>query len=454
MPVTASIKMAKAFFDDTAQIEDIGAFMLIAYWAVLSKTSACHVFYGFRRFLPNQSALADAFKQAQIVFAPGLLEVLQCDTPPTQAWYMSLPNSKTWNVWGVYILILEKEGHPPLVYCGSATCSTRGVSIRWWSYDKLTLLPGGIEAAIAQGYRITYKGLLCWSLIPNSATLLTIRALFLVLETALTVCVGIMNSKFKLHGMPMICPWPLDSLPCQGLCSHLPVTHHIPGVPIASNLTNQQLEHEADVKRQMFLQRQKERKAAHQLEVITMKLHYCEVCDMAFPCSARLQTHLGKKTHADALRGKFHAPSGTGDGTKYANKNRAKKLFFCHLCDYNAGSSTHFNAHIARPKHLKRKAELTAIATGKGMTLDEYMPPPPPPPPPKPKVHSQEYLRNRPYHIAALRSHKWHCTPCGYSAPTAAILRRHQGGITCKAKCLAEKILREFEASRQAPLAT
>jgi hypothetical protein len=79
----------------------------------------------FDQVFPNINALIDVMATTVLDFCPGLLATLKSATPPNLAWMKGLPAIKVM-VWGVYILVFEEKGYPPLVYCGSVTASRDG----------------------------------------------------------------------------------------------------------------------------------------------------------------------------------------------------------------------------------------------------------------------------------------------------------------------------------------
>jgi hypothetical protein len=122
-----------------------------------------------------------------IAFAPGLIEVLESATPPTIAFFERLPTNLN-GLWGVYLIVLRKQGCRSKIYIGCGTDSVRGLHVRFGHYkDNGSKLPKLIKKAIANGYRISHKGILCWATIPNSKTRFSLRALFIILETVFSL---------------------------------------------------------------------------------------------------------------------------------------------------------------------------------------------------------------------------------------------------------------------------
>lgn len=107
---------------------DILAFVLSLAWTVLSTISAGSKNSIFEVVFPDEATLNQMASTIAVVFAPGLLQVLQCSAPPTLGYLKTLPLcDRLDRVWAVYLLILEKPGRRPKVYVGSGTNAAMGV---------------------------------------------------------------------------------------------------------------------------------------------------------------------------------------------------------------------------------------------------------------------------------------------------------------------------------------
>jgi len=169
--------------------------------------------------LPTQQILDKLLTDSLLVFAPGLLDVLQSPTPPTIAYFKTLP-LHTVSIWAVYLLVLEKAHCRPKIYIGSGTDSQKGVASRLRQYPHGKNLPQHITLALNDGYRLSHKGLLCWSPIPALPKCYAHRTLFLVLETVFTIVFWALLSRTKDYCFPQLCPWPRDVLEYDGCCTH------------------------------------------------------------------------------------------------------------------------------------------------------------------------------------------------------------------------------------------
>jgi hypothetical protein len=82
----------------------------------------------YYKHLPTLDVVENLLDASGVVFAPGLLDVLLSDEPPTLDYFKSLPTvTETTEAWGVYVISLEKAEFQPLAYIGSGTNSDRGV---------------------------------------------------------------------------------------------------------------------------------------------------------------------------------------------------------------------------------------------------------------------------------------------------------------------------------------
>lgn len=178
-----------------------------------------HVFF-------DEYTLFDVASAASLTFSPGLFEVINAATPPTTAFFKSLPD-RTLGLWGVYVLVLEKFGHESLVYLGSATHSDGSLVTRFKTYDRANLkdkaLPSKVKEALENGYKIVSKRVLVSAPIPSAKDVPRFRVLFFVLEATFSFLFWTMYSKDKDYQIGSCCPWPRDSFTYGGLCSHSPL---------------------------------------------------------------------------------------------------------------------------------------------------------------------------------------------------------------------------------------
>ncbi|KAJ8108984.1 hypothetical protein OPT61_g7790 [Boeremia exigua] len=202
-------------------------------WACLQVTGSQNRLFAQLFFAVN--VVSDVAAAASLTFCPGLLEALNAKSPPSVSWFKSLPDDYR-GKWGVYVLVFEKHGLLPHLYCGSATDSDDGISSRWMLYDrhniklgaKIDRLPRGVFKAFQAGYKIKHKGLLVTAPIPPAANVPMVRLLFYALEATMSFCFWMMDTN-KFFAYHVCCRWPLESFSYKGLCSHSALYDSIKG---------------------------------------------------------------------------------------------------------------------------------------------------------------------------------------------------------------------------------
>ena len=174
--------------------------LVLLVWAVLSVP----VFINglFKQCFFAQEVVSGLCSATGLTFCPGLFAVVQAATPPTIEIFKSLPTDR-YQRWAVYVIVLEKDGAITLVYLGSGTHATQGVTNRWCVYDRLdfALMPEYVIKAIRDGYTITYKGTLVWCPIPSAADVPMTRLLFIAMEAAFTFLFWTLQSRKSDHKM-------------------------------------------------------------------------------------------------------------------------------------------------------------------------------------------------------------------------------------------------------------
>lgn len=108
-----------------------------------------------------------------LTFAPGLLDVLQPDTPPSPEFFMST-TSLEGKVWALYAALSTKEDCEPGLCIGSGTDAIAGCRACIANYyDKQNRrLPRFVRALYDKGYNLAHIGLLCWMPFPSAAIVL------------------------------------------------------------------------------------------------------------------------------------------------------------------------------------------------------------------------------------------------------------------------------------------
>lgn len=156
-------------------------------WNTYSATPKHSVNVLFTTIFPDLETVTDLLASFSLSFAPGLPEVLQLATPPTIAFFKTLPDPYLPKTWAVYVIVMEKNGRRPKLYFGSGTDMLWGVPGRMRVYDtRASNLPKYVKRALDDGFEITHKGLLCWMPLPAIINRALCRLLILALESAFT----------------------------------------------------------------------------------------------------------------------------------------------------------------------------------------------------------------------------------------------------------------------------
>lgn len=303
--------------------------VIVLLWTCLSSTPSRQKYPLYSKFFPTRVALESFFSSVSLVFAPGLLEVLQASTPPTIAYFKGLP-TECKSIWAIYLLVLEKQGYRPKIYIGSGTAAKHGVSSRLGQYTRGQVLPIRVEKALNDGYAIEHKGILCSTPVPSAALVPLRRLIFIIMEATFTFYFWALASTTEYgYSMADFCPWARDTLEYDGLCSHNPLYEAPAGdfslsaeeleaiaAEVADRRASYMVDYRENVKnedpesyyaaareqRAKWVKNNPEKAAANDRRTIAKavkeKRHYCAICDHAFTKGAKLKTHLAGPKHA------------------------------------------------------------------------------------------------------------------------------------------------------------
>lgn len=295
----------------------------------------------FRYVLHTEDRLYNFASTRGIKFAPGLLDMLKSSRPPTIHNLKKLPQlPQDCKIWAVYLLVLEwkpkkkpKEGSGAeteaeddgqsegmerkfKIYIGSGTETISGLKTRFGQYDKGTTIPKEIwEALKKQGYEITYRGILCWTPLPQDGDQLNFRTrvLLTALEASLSIMlwsmVGTDQDEYK---MPVRCPWDVSQLPYEGCCTHVSLTEVVRGEEKA--FTPEELKIVVAVRKTRSRQRKKDsvkRRTDSGVIAVTAKgVRHRAKTSGRFPCClcafngkdrSALRRHNNRSKHVEAL---------------------------------------------------------------------------------------------------------------------------------------------------------
>lgn len=371
--------------------------ILALLWLILSTTPTTSVSAIFPKILPSAEVVTDVFNSAAPVFAPGVYEVLQAATPPTVAFFASLPTDFK-DKWAIYALTLEKPGFRPKIYIGSGTRIKVRVLKRLLSYDRGECLPHLVAKALEDDYVIVHKGLLCWIPIPSAVMAPLYRLLFVALEALFTFVFWAINCKTEYgYGMTHLCPWNRNTLEYDGLCTHHPLSE----CPRGEFLTEQEIEAKAReaLAKQAAAVREWRAKAKAQDPVkykqqkhtwyltsernnpggsidhnhrsraraVAEKRHYCSVCDYAAMTTSKLRDHLKSAKHAAKV-----AAVKAGKVNVLLEQEK-KKRWFCASCGIGFNKSSSWKRHLASPRHKKKAAAAPKDAVLKDATQEPIL---------------------------------------------------------------------------------
>jgi hypothetical protein len=342
------------------------------------------------QIMPSFEALEQLLNASLVVIAPGVLEALRASTPPTVAWFHSLPVIVT-NRWAVYVLLLEKPGHRSKAYIGLGTGCKRGVATRWANYDNRLSLPSLVEAALNDGFTITCKRVICHSPIPPRGSRVPLRGLLLLIEATLSIAFWAMESRTKDYGMPHLCSWPLHKIEYDGLCSHSSIYEGIRGDD--EGLTPEQIKVKVDAAKRREAEQHKAKyhnfkavdfegwqaqrrrynqnaarnpESAAKKKVILQNFYSknkateqfkCTLCDKTFCGRSQLDEHYLSKRHVDKIKGKNRFKKSPIQDA-FRARNKAARKFACNPCNFNGGTKQSLNVHRGTKGHIGKVANV------------------------------------------------------------------------------------------------
>lgn len=181
---------------DLPDLGGLAAIIFALSWFILSNTPGSMKALDFSLAFPNEQAILNIVQLCPFQFAEGLLDVLQCFTPPTIEFFKSLPLiAGKW--WAVYLLVLEKTGGQAKIYIGSGRSFDKGYLKRIETYNKVSegddrddhdTIPHYVEDALRKGFTITHKATLAWTPIPLTSEKSAFTGLVLLIETSFCLC--------------------------------------------------------------------------------------------------------------------------------------------------------------------------------------------------------------------------------------------------------------------------
>lgn len=304
-------------------------------------------------------------------FAPGLMQILQSSTAPAISEFKTLPppldNFKE-KLWGVYLLVLEKDSHCPRIYIGSGTSSECGVRSRLASYQIRvstgkcsSTIPHYVETSLKEGYTISHKCLLAWTPLPRASARYKLRCFTLVVESVFTLYFWAMKSLTKDYYMPALYPWPRDSLTYHGCCTHFSINEQIIGHD--EDATPEEIDR-VDSERKRVKSRQyiankgpgvhAANTKSYGEKALEEQRYECTVCELAFRSNAKLLQHQKRPIHIRKEAGTIKTPAGRGGSQRAV----ASKRFWCEPCQHATTYASRLETHLKGPRHAKKLAYL------------------------------------------------------------------------------------------------
>lgn len=364
---------------------------MLKCWTVLSDTPFNQKNTRFAQFLTSLDVLKDAATNAGLEFAPGLSEVIESATPPKLPFWKNLPTDVSLKRWGIYAIVMEKNGRKPRLYIGSGTSKLAGVKGRFKQYDDGFLVPEYVESSLEEGYSMTHKGLLCWLPSPKPADVPFCRLIMLVLEATFAYMFWAMKAKAGDYGMGHIRLWHHTSLEYDGLCSHCCLNE---GITANFDLSPEELEEHAveREKKRIMLKAENAtnhhykqmaenydeymtnanervyrsrannpgRDAAHQArriqENFDNETYKCEPCGSVHGTQQRLDKHLKSSLHIN----------------KVAGVQPKKTPYKCNICNEYKAHQSSLNKHYKSEAH-KEMAKKVAPPGKKQTTLSSML---------------------------------------------------------------------------------
>ena len=165
--------------------------------------------------------------------------------------------------------------------------------------------------------------------------------------------------------MPHLCPWSLDTISYDGICSHVCLKEDINGSTLT--LTPEEIESLDSKRKLQFSHRDKTTRGAgrladdqrrYQVNAKATGKFFCGICSRKFGTGAFLRRHYKTRKHLDNAAGITKTLTQPERKVKAA-ADIANLTFYCKLCNYSAGTQGNLNQHFESKKHLAKVAEST-----------------------------------------------------------------------------------------------
>ncbi|KAK2742659.1 H(+)-transporting V1 sector ATPase subunit A [Onygenales sp. PD_40] len=270
---------------------------------------------------PDNDTFYDLYDQLPLMFLSNLLPTFTAPNPPAVGFFKSLPRLEELpkkQLWGIYCILMEKDGAPPKLYIGSGTDSTGGLPYRFKSYRSRagTAILCRVRDALKNGYKVSNHHLSCWLPIPPARIVLKGRARLIAVQAMFTFLFFAIRLKDDNGGWNEFWPWKWNTVVSwQPLC-----THNALKESCAANIgmTPEELEERERkrVERRKDLEYRRMAWATNKngyadkaratvpgrrAHALATKRYACDICDVCFTTSWLLKKHAETEKHHEAV---------------------------------------------------------------------------------------------------------------------------------------------------------
>jgi hypothetical protein len=323
-------------------------------WDAINRDSPTWFLHPINKTVFNERSILDDFSASSpFKFAPGLIEALGFDTPPSVQWLKSLPAPNMTALvkhWGIYVHIYEKDGRTPRLYIGSGTDAYEGVGHRLACYDTGRAIPRHIRIALKQGFRKTCTRLLATSQSPPAGLMHKSRQRYLGIEGIFQmIFFASFKDKMEASWIASV-PWAREDVGWLPLCSHISLSERARG----------DLDLPLEVLEELAANHKVSRAEMEKASLNNTReagKHKCSVCGgRPFTKPYLLKRHYRTQAHKRnvALVGRggvVKVSAAALTARKLTIKAKETKRFYCSTCDKPFGRAIHLECHYNTKKH-------------------------------------------------------------------------------------------------------
>lgn len=313
----------------------------------------------FRALFPTFDHLVALYSEVGIRYCDGLLDILEAADAPPVTWFRALSGDLPRpNIWGVYVLVLQKADLFKL-YIGSGTSTVNnGVRYRILQHQGRRVEPHHLAKAKDDGFEQVHCALLATCEVPTPALVPVHRSVIVALEAVFHYIFWPMCNRQTNYGFPDSM-WPRSEFEWGGTCSHNPLHEGVISGSDDLELTSEQLEAiaAAALQRRREVRREWDRRvranqtpeyrayrlecsrrwqpkaaAIHKRNVDEKKFH-CSLCDVSS------RNKWGLERHEKTARHKAAVADGCG--------------LYCEPCKYQAPDRYILHRHQSSARHKR-----------------------------------------------------------------------------------------------------